>query len=163
MVDRITPATTDADRARISAMLGMHDAWPIVTEPFSQWVIEDCFTLGRPDWTVGGAVFSSEIDAWEDMKLRCLNGAHSTLAYLACLSGNETVADAMRVPMIVEALDALWLEVRAVLKAPQGVDTAAYVQSLKERFRNPALRHRTAQIAMDGSQKLPPAFVGAAA
>ncbi|WP_237173818.1 mannitol dehydrogenase family protein [Paracandidimonas lactea] len=155
MVDRITPATTDADRARIEGLLGMHDAWPIVTEPFSQWVIEDRFAMGRPDWTVGGAVFSDDIEAWEAMKLRCLNGAHSTLAYLACLSGCETVADAMVEPMIVDAIDALWREVCAVTQAPRGLDATAYVQSLKRRFGNPALRHRTAQIAMDGSQKLP--------
>jgi len=133
----------------------MHDAWPIVTEPFSQWVIEDRFAMGRPDWTVGGAVFSDDIEAWEAMKLRCLNGAHSTLAYLACLSGCETVADAMVEPMIVDAIDALWREVCAVTQAPRGLDATAYVQSLKRRFGNPALRHRTAQIAMDGSQKLP--------
>lgn len=155
MVDRITPATTDADRARVSAVIGMEDAWPVVTEQFTQWVIEDQFTMGRPDWTIGGAVFSDEIETWENMKLRCLNGAHSTLSYLGQLTGRETVADAMQLPLITEALDALWLEVREVLKAPKGVDSGAYVDSLKQRFRNPALKHRTAQIAMDGSQKLP--------
>jgi fructuronate reductase len=155
MVDRITPATTDADRARVSKVIGMEDAWPVVTEQFTQWVIEDRFTMGRPDWTIGGAVFSDEIETWENMKLRCLNGAHSTLSYLGQLTGRETVADAMQLPLITEALDALWLEVREVLKAPKGVDTGAYVDSLKQRFRNPALKHRTAQIAMDGSQKLP--------
>jgi len=155
MVDRITPATTDADRASISDKIGMLDAWPVVTEAFSQWVIEDNFTLGRPDWTLGGAVFSDEIEAWENMKLRCLNGTHSTLAYLGQLTGRETVADAMQLPLITQLLDALWLEIRQVLAAPQGVDTAEYVQSLKQRYTNPAIKHRTAQIAMDGSQKLP--------
>ena len=155
MVDRITPATTDADREHIATAIGMQDAWPVVTEAFSQWVIEDSFTLGRPDWTLGGAVFSNEIDRWEDMKLRCLNGAHSTLAYLGQLAGCETVLDAMNSPYIAAALDALWLEVCAVLHAPQGVDPADYVKQLQARFRNPALKHRTAQIACDGSQKLP--------
>lgn len=155
MVDRITPATTDADRSYVNAQLGMTDAWPIVTEQFVQWVIEDHFTMGRPDWTLGGAVFSNEIEAWEDMKLRCLNGAHSTLAYLGQLTGRETVADAMQLPLITGILDALWVEVRDVLKAPAGVDPADYVEQLKLRFCNPALKHRTAQIAMDGSQKLP--------
>jgi fructuronate reductase len=155
MVDRITPATTDADRAHAQQILGLEDAWPVVTEQFTQWVIEDHFTLGRPDWTVGGAVFSNEIEAWENMKLRCLNGAHSTLAYLGQLTGRETVAEAMQMPLITGILDALWLEVREVLKATAGVDTGAYVDSLRSRFRNPALKHRTAQIAMDGSQKLP--------
>jgi fructuronate reductase len=155
MVDRITPATTDADRAYVNAQLGMTDAWPIVTEGFVQWVIEDSFTLGRPDWTLGGAVFSNDIEAWEAMKLRCLNGAHSTLAYLGQLTGRDTVADAMHMSLITELLDALWAEVLEVLHAPSGVDPQDYVVQLKKRFRNPALKHRTLQIAMDGSQKLP--------
>lgn len=155
MVDRITPATTDADRAYVDIQLGMTDAWPIVTEQFVQWVIEDNFTLGRPDWTLGGAVFSNEIEAWENMKLRCLNGAHSTLAYLGQLTGRDTVADAMQLPLITGILDALWTEVLQVLHAPAAVDPKDYVEQLKKRFCNPALKHRTAQIAMDGSQKLP--------
>jgi fructuronate reductase len=89
------------------------------------------------------------------MKLRCLNGAHSTLAYLGQLTGRETVADAMGLPLITDALDALWLENRAVLHAPQGVNPANYIEQLKQRFRNPSLKHKTAQIACDGSQKLP--------
>lgn len=155
MVDRITPATTDADRARINERLGMEDAWPVVTEQFVQWVIEDKFSMGRPDWTLGGAVFSDEIERWESMKLRCLNGSHSTLAYLGQLTGREAVADAMQLPLITDILDALWRENREVLHAPKGVDPAGYVEQLKQRFRNPALKHRTAQIASDGSQKLP--------
>ena len=155
MVDRITPATTDADRAHVNAVIGMDDAWPVVTEQFVQWVIEDQFTMGRPDWTVAGAVFSDEIERWENMKLRCLNGSHSTLAYLGQLTGRETVADAMGLPLITDILDPLWVEIREVLHAPQGVNPAEYVESLKQRFRNPALKHRTAQIASDGSQKLP--------
>jgi len=155
MVDRITPATTDADRAHINARLGLEDAWPVVTEQFVQWVIEDHFTLGRPDWTLGGAVFSDEIECWENMKLRCLNGSHSTLAYLGQLTGRETVADAMQLPLITDLLDQLWREIRDVLNAPKGVNPADYIDQLKQRFRNPALKHRTAQIACDGSQKLP--------
>jgi fructuronate reductase len=133
----------------------MEDAWPVVTEEFVQWIIEDRFTLGRPDWTLGGAVFSDEIERWENMKLRCLNGSHSTLAYLGLITGCETVAEAMQLPLITGILDALWSEIREVLHAPKGVDTAEYVDDLKRRFRNPALKYRTAQIASDGSQKLP--------
>ena len=155
MVDRITPATTDADRAYVAGQIGMEDAWPVVTEAFVQWVIEDDFTMGRPDWDKAGAIFSHEIERWENMKLRCLNGAHSTLAYLGQLTGRETVAEAMQLPLITGILDPLWLEIREVLQAPHGVDSGAYVDSLKQRFRNPALKHRTAQIASDGSQKLP--------
>lgn len=155
MVDRITPATTDADRAHVNGVTGLEDAWPVVTEEFVQWVIEDQFTMGRPDWSIGGAIFSDEIECWENMKLRCLNGAHSTLSYLGQLTGRETVADAMQLPLITGILDPLWVEIREVLHAPKGVNTADYVESLKKRFRNPALKHRTAQIASDGSQKLP--------
>ena len=155
MVDRITPATTDADRAHIDERLGVEDAWPVVTEQFVQWVIEDNFSMGRPDWTLGGAVFSDEIERWESMKLRCLNGSHSTLAYLGQLTGCETVAEAMQSELITAELDALWQEIREVLHAPKGIDPADYVEQLKRRFRNPALKHRTVQIASDGSQKLP--------
>ena len=155
MVDRITPATTDADRAYLSEHYGVEDAWPVVTEQFTQWVVEDNFTMGRPDWTLGGAFFSNEIETWEAMKLRCLNGAHSTLAYMGQLCGQETVDAAMATPLIAKLLDALWAEVLEVLHAPKGVDANAYVDSLKQRFRNPSLKHRTQQIAMDGSQKLP--------
>lgn len=155
MVDRITPATTDADRAEIAGLIGMEDVWPVVTEEFTQWVIEDTFSMGRPDWTIGGGIFSNEIECWENMKLRCLNGAHSTLAYLGQLFGRETVASAMGFGLITDVLDELWLEIREVLHAPQGVNTADYVESLKQRFRNPNLRHLTIQIASDGSQKLP--------
>ena len=133
----------------------MDDAWPVVTEQFTQWVIEDDFVMGRPDWSIGGAFFSNEIETWENMKLRCLNGSHSTLAYLGQLTGRETVFEAMKLPLISDTLDALWAEIREVLHAPQGVDPADYVDSLKQRFRNPAIQHKTAQIAMDGSQKLP--------
>ena len=159
MVDRITPATTDAERSYLAA-LGLDDAWPVVTEEFVQWVIEDDFTLGRPDWTIGGAFFSDEIETWEAMKLRCLNGAHSTLAYMGQLCGQETVDAAMATPLIAKLLDALWAEVLEVLHAPKGVDANAYVDSLKQRFRNPSLKHRTQQIAMDGSQKLPVRLLG---
>jgi len=155
MVDRITPATTDADRVHVNGVTGLEDAWPVVTEEFVQWVIEDQFTMGRPNWNIGGAIFSDEIECWENMKLRCLNGAHSTLSYLGQLTGRETVADAMQLPLITNILDTLWVEIREVLHAPKGVNSADYVESLKKRFRNPALKHRTAQIASDGSQKLP--------
>src|SRR6185369_5276298 len=96
MVDRITPATTPEDRIAISARLGVEDAAPVVTEPFSQWVIEDRFAQGRPDWSIAGAEFVTDVAPYETMKLRLLNGSHSTLAYLGYLAGYETVADTMR-------------------------------------------------------------------
>ena len=98
MVDRIVPATTDEDRARIEKALGFRDAWPVVTEPFTQWVIEDRFPQGRPAWEKAGAEFVADVEPYEQMKLRLLNGSHSTLAYLGYLAGYETVSDAMADP-----------------------------------------------------------------
>lgn len=156
MVDRIVPATTDADRAAIAAALGMKDAWPVMTEPFSQWVIEDDFPAGRPQWESAGATFVSDVDAYELMKLRLLNGSHSTLAYLGYLAGHETVAEAMAAPGFARLIEDLMDdEVSPTLPDLPGIDLAAYKVDLLTRFRNPALRHRTWQIAMDGSQKLP--------
>ncbi len=155
MVDRITPATTDADKAAVAKKIGLEDAWPVVTEEFVQWIIEDNFTMGRPAWDKAGAIFSDELERWENMKLRCLNGAHSTLSYLGQLTNRQTVAEAMQLPLITDVLEPLWLEIRAVLHTPKGVDSGEYVEKLKQRFKNPALKHKTAQIACDGSQKLP--------
>jgi fructuronate reductase len=156
MVDRIVPATTEDDRTRIAGTLGCHDAWPVVTEPFSQWVVEDDFADGRPDWAAHGVTFASDVVPYERMKLRLLNGAHSSLAYLGYLAGFETVADAMAdVAVASFVVRLMHEEVTPVLQVPAGADVDAYKRALIERFRNPALRHRTWQIAMDGSQKLP--------
>lgn len=153
MVDRIVPATTDADRTRVAAALGMQDSWPVVTEPFVQWVIEDRFPASRPPWEHAGATMVADVGPFEAMKLRMLNASHSALAYLGYLAGIETVADAMRVPSL--AAFAARVMDEAAVTLPSGLDTAAYARSLLERFRNPALQHHTWQIAMDGSQKLP--------
>lgn len=156
MIDRIVPATTDADRAAIAVALGVQDAWPVVTEPFRQWVVEDHFPLGRPAWEAAGAVFVPEVSAFETMKLRLLNGSHSTLAYLGFLAGAETVADAMALPGMQPLIEGLMHdEVSPTLPPLAGFDLAAYRDALIARFNNPSLRHRTWQIAMDGSQKLP--------
>jgi fructuronate reductase len=156
MVDRIVPATTDDDRQAIALRLGMADQWPIMTEPFSQWVIEDHFPRGRPEWEVASATFVTDVDSYELMKLRLLNGSHSTLAYLGYLAGHETVSDAMAAPGFATLVRALMdEEVTPTLPQLPGIDLDAYKADLLARFRNPALRHRTWQIAMDGSQKLP--------
>ncbi|WP_257169930.1 mannitol dehydrogenase family protein [Bradyrhizobium sp. SRS-191] len=161
MVDRIVPATADADRADVGAALGLMDAWPVVTEPFSQWVIEDDFGGDRPAWDVAGAQFVQDVAPFELMKLRLLNGAHSTLAYLGYLMGCETVAAAMAEPDLAGLVeDMMREEVTSALPALGGFDVAAYRAALLQRFRNPALKHRTAQIAMDGSQKLPQRLLG---
>ncbi len=161
MVDRIVPATTDDDRTRVSGLLGMEDGWPVMAEPFSHWVVEDDFPAGRRDWP--GATFVRDVEPFELMKLRLLNGSHSTLAYLGYLSGRETVADAMADPGIAGLIRALMEEEAGpTLPVLPDFDLAGYQASLLARFRNPALRHRTWQIAMDGSQKLPPRLLGTA-
>jgi fructuronate reductase len=161
MIDRIVPATTDDDRDRIAAALGVADAWPVVTEPFSQWVIEDHFPEGRPQWEMAGAEFVADVAPYETMKLRLLNGAHSSIAYLGYLAGYETVAQAMEDPHLAGFVSALMREDACpTLRLPSGADVEAYIRALLERFCNKALRHRTWQIAMDGSQKLPQRLLG---
>ena len=155
MVDRIVPATTDQDRSAVVDLLGVEDAWPVVTEPFRQWVIEDSFVGERPAWESGGATFVAAVEPFEHMKLRLLNGAHSAIAYLSVPAGIETVADAMALPGMRGFLRTLWAESGDTLDLPTGYDRAGYVVALERRFANQALRHRTQQIAMDGSQKLP--------
>ncbi len=155
MVDRIVPATTAADIAETEAALGLHDAAPVLTEPFRQWAIEDDFACGRPAWERAGAELVADVAPFELMKLRMLNGAHSSLAYLGYLAGHETVAQASADPAMAAFLTRLWAEIIPTVPAPPGVDLAAYADALLARFRNPAIRHRTWQIAMDGSQKLP--------
>ncbi|MBL8590594.1 MAG: mannitol dehydrogenase family protein [Methylobacteriaceae bacterium] len=159
MVDRIVPATTDEDRAKIAAALGVADAWPVMTEPFTQWVVEDRFPHGRPDWR--GVEFTQNVAPYEAMKLRLLNGAHSSIAYLGCLAGWQTVSSAMADPDLARFVRALMdEEVTPTLTAPPGFDVEGYKRALIDRFRNPALKHRTAQIAMDGTQKLPQRLLG---
>ena len=160
MVDRIVPATTDADRETVAALIGADDAWPVMAEPFTQWVIEDEFTSGRPDFAAVGAQLTSDVEPFERMKLRMLNGSHSTIAYLGYLAGHEHVSDAVADPAFRALIHGLMTEeVIPTLHMPD-VDLAAYRDQLLERFSNPALKHRTWQIAMDGSQKLPQRLLG---
>ncbi len=161
MVDRIVPATTDDDRATTANALGLDDAWPVVTEPFTQWVVEDAFSAGRPPFEEAGVTMTADVEPFERMKLRMLNGAHSTLAYLGYLAGHATVAEAMADANLARLIDGLMRDEAApTLTMPGGVDLDAYRRALLERFRNPALKHRTWQIAMDGSQKLPQRLLG---
>jgi fructuronate reductase len=160
MVDRIVPATTDDDRQRLSDSLGLDDLWPVVAEPFTQWVIEDRFSSGRPAWDEAGATFVRDVAPFESMKLRMLNGSHSALAYLGYLSGYETVAEAMGNDALASFAEGLMTDAMPTLDLPPHIDVGAYKASLLTRFRNRALRHRTWQIAMDGSQKLPQRILG---
>jgi len=163
MVDRITPATTDADIATLADAKGYVDKGCVMHEPFRQWVIEDDFVGGkRPDWDAAGAQFVRDTTAFETMKLRCLNGTHSILAYLGYLAGYETIAETVADPAFAQLIDKVWMqEVLPTVTRPEGEDLAAYCAALKERYMNPAICHRTWQIAMDGSQKLPQRLLGA--
>ena len=162
MVDRIVPATTPADVAEVEALTGYADAAPVIHEPFRQWVIEDRFVDdARPHWEAGGAQFVAEVEPFEHMKLRLLNGAHSALAYLGYLGGYETIAETMADPGYAGFVERLWRdEIVPVVPPPPGTNLLDYVAALEARFRNPAIRHRTWQIAMDGSQKLPQRLLG---
>ncbi len=161
MVDRIVPATTDADRAEAAALLGMRDEATVVAEPDSHWVIEDDFAGPRPAWERAGALLVPDVTPYEIMKLRVVNGAHSALAYLGGLAGHEYIATAAADPDLAGYVTRLLAEdVAPSLEPPAGVDLAAYQERQLPRFANPALRHRTAQVAMDGSQKLPQRLLG---
>jgi fructuronate reductase len=158
MVDRIVPRTTDADLAAArEALGGFDDAGAVVAEPHLSLAVEDRFPAGRPDWQAGGAQFVARAEPFELMKLRLLNGAHSAIAYLGVQAGWATVDAAMAQPALARFVDALLRDEVAPTLAPAlpGTDVGAYVGQLLQRFANPALGHRTLQIAMDGSQKLP--------
>ncbi|MFV8781035.1 mannitol dehydrogenase family protein [Microbulbifer sp. SA54] len=161
MVDRIVPATTDADRDELEALLGCRDEAAVMAEPFSQWVVEDNFLRGRPDWDKAGATFVDDVEVYELIKLRLLNGSHSMLAYSGYLAGFETVAEVMAEPAFNKlALHFMKTEATTSIEVPTDFDVAAYQAQLIERFENRALRHRTWQIAMDGSQKIPQRWLG---
>ncbi|MEV6412452.1 mannitol dehydrogenase family protein [Kribbella sp. NPDC051718] len=161
MVDRIVPATTDADREEAAGLLGVRDEAVVVAEPFLQWVIEDDFAGPRPGWEKAGAILTGDVAPWEQAKLRMLNATHSMLAYLGALRGYETIAEAVRDEQLAGlATELMTKDVIPTLTPPEGLDLKAYGQSVLERFANPALKHRTAQVAMDGSVKLPVRLLG---
>lgn len=153
MVDRIVPATTDADRAGVACKLGVHDAWPVVAEPYFRWVIEDRFPHGRPGLEASGVEFVADVEPFEHMKLRMLNGAHTAIAAIGQIAGLETVADVYGDPRVCRFLDRYWQEIDPTLSPL--VSGADYVGGLRQRFANPALLHRAVQIASDASQKVP--------
>ncbi|KXF75107.1 mannitol dehydrogenase [Paramesorhizobium deserti] len=162
MVDRIVPASTDDDLRLTQDLIGFTDLAPVIHEPFRQWVIEDIFdTAERPAWERAGAQFVADVEPFELMKLRMLNGTHSSLAYLGFLSGYETISQTVADPVFQDFLAGLWHEeIIPTVPAPAGTDLAAYAGQLLERYANPAISHRTGQIAMDGSQKLPQRLLG---
>jgi len=156
MVDRIVPAATADSLEWAAQRLGVRDEAAIVCESFSQWVIEDRFAGGRPAWELGGALLVDDVGPYQAMKLRLLNGTHSAIAYLGQLRDLETVSDAMRDPLVGPfARQLMRQDLRSTIVAPRGYDVLAYCDQLLHRFANPSLAHRTEQIAMDGTQKVP--------
>src|SRR6266478_5835355 len=156
MVDRITPATTDAHRALVRESFGIVDGWPVVTEPFKQWVIEDHFPLGRPAWERVGAQMVSDVHPYEMMKIRLLNASHQALCYIGMLLGysyaDETMADA-DIRALVERM--MSDEVTPLLPPVPGIDLAQYKRTLIERFANPTLRDQLDRIGTEGSARIP--------
>ena len=156
MVDAITPATDEPLKMRVRELVGLDDAWPVQRERFSQWVIEDRLGPAAPDLASAGVSLVAQVRPFELAKLRLLNGAHSSLAYLGLLAGVETVAEAMADPALAGFAERLMrVDIAPSLPRTPGLDLDAYVTTILSRFRNPAIRHQLAQIAWDGSQKLP--------
>ncbi len=161
MVDSITPASDDALRAWVAEQAGVEDAWPVQREPYTQWVVEDHFPHGRPPLERAGVVLSDDIAGYDRAKLRLLNAPHSALAYLGSLLEIDTVAAAMRDPALAGFVERLMRQdIVPTLKLPRGFDPDAYIDAILARFRNPAIAHRLAQIAWDGSQKIPVRLLG---
>lgn len=156
MVDRIVPRTREDDLSSLEARIGIEDAGAVFTERFSQWVIEDDFAGPRPAWEQHGAQLVADVAPYETAKLRMLNGAHSMLAYCGLRAGHEFVHQAIADPALRELAERLMrAEAMPTIAAAEGQDLHAYADDLIARFADPALRHRLAQIAMDGSQKIP--------
>lgn len=156
MVDRITPVTSDDDRTWLTTAYGLEDRWPVIAEPFRQWVLEDDFVAGRPAWQDVGALFTDDVRAWELYKLRLLNAAHSSMAYLSALAGITFVDEAMAQPQVLRFLDDLLLgeAVPSLVEIP-GHPRVAYVSSVLERFANPGVRDQIHRLCIDGSAKFP--------
>jgi fructuronate reductase len=156
MIDRIVPATTDEDKIEIENILGLRDEGLVLCEPFSQWVIENKFASDRPQWEKVGVLLVDDVRIFEKIKLRLLNGAHSLMAYTGYLAGFEYIYQVMQQPAFVNMVTAYMAkDAGTTIQAPAGFDIEAYKQQLRDRFSNRALKHRTWQIAMDGSQKIP--------
>jgi fructuronate reductase len=155
MVDRIVPAATEADRVEVEGLLGLRDDAVVVAEPLRQWVVANAFTGPRPSWERVGATLTDDVEAYERVKLRLLNATHSLIAYTGAVAGYRTIAEALADARIEGAARALMDEQMPTVAAPPGLDLAAYRDQVLRRFANPALRHKTVQVGMDGSQKLP--------
>ncbi|THF87034.1 mannitol dehydrogenase family protein [Deinococcus sp. KSM4-11] len=156
MVDRITPATTDQVRAEVGAEFGVEDAWPVVAETFTQWVLEDQFTLGRPALETVGVQVVDDVEPYELMKLRLLNASHQAMAYLGLLAGYTYAHEVCQHPdFVAYLLDYMALEATPTLRPVPGIDLGAYQHELIERFASPAIRDTLARLIVDGSERIP--------
>ena len=156
MVDRITPGTTDADRAWVAQTFGVQDRWPVLTEPFSQWVVEDRFACGRPPLQDAGVQFVGDVRPYALMKTRLLNAGHCVLGHLGALAGLERIDEVMRVPELAALAEGLLRDEVTPLLAPvPGIDLAAYRRTTLGRFADPAIGDRLERLRRNGSHKVP--------
>jgi mannitol 2-dehydrogenase len=156
MVDRIPPATTDADRAEVRDRFGIDDQWPVVCEPFTQWVLQDTFADGRPPYEQAGVQIVADVKSYELMKLRLLNGSHQALAYFANLTGYRLVHQAAQDPLFrAFLLGYMDSEATPTLAPVPGVDLEDYKQTLIERFANPQIRDTIARLCAESSDRIP--------
>jgi fructuronate reductase len=161
MVDSITPATDDSLRELVARATGLVDAWPIQREPFTQWVVEDTPAMREADWTRVGVTLTNDVGLYERAKLRLLNGAHSTLAYVGTLLGHETVLEASTDPMLAAFVEQMMRnDIAPTLGDTGDFDVSSYIDAVLARFRNRGMRHLLSQIAWDGSKKLPVRIMG---
>jgi len=156
MVDRITPVTTDHDRAEIRDRFGLDDQWPVVCEPYTQWVLEDTFTAGRPRYQDAGVQLVDQVAPYELMKLRLLNGSHQALCYFAWLAGYRLVHEAAQDPLFrTFLLGYMRQEAAPTLPPVPGVDLDTYQHTLIERFSNPEVRDTVARLCAQSSDRIP--------
>jgi fructuronate reductase len=156
MVDSITPATDDALRERVAQETGLIDMLPVQREAYTQWVIENRFCGPKPEWEAAGAILTDDVIPYENAKLRLLNAAHSTLAYLGSLLGIETVFQAMQNPLLPGFIEQMMLkEIAPTVDSLPGLKINDYAAAILQRFKNPAIKHYLSQIALDGSLKIP--------
>ena len=160
MVDRITPATTPDEIQMVSDRFGIKDAWPVVAEPFNQWVIEDKFCAGRPDWEAVGVQMTDDVHPYELAKLRLLNAGHSLLGFSGSLLGYTYTSEAMKYEPIRRAIKGLMDEVTPTLSPLPGVDIKKYKQTLIKRFSNPKVSDRLSRLCLNSSDKLPKFIFG---
>jgi mannitol 2-dehydrogenase len=155
MVDRITPATTPSDIEMVREQFGIEDAWPVVAEPFLQWVVEDNFCAGRPQLETVGVQFTDDVHPYEMMKIRLLNASHLLIGYLGTLMGYTYVHETMADPLIRQAVERLMEEVTPTLQPVAGIDLDQYKRTLVERFANPKIRDQLPRVSLNGSAKVP--------